>query len=139
MATIKESGQSYLEAQGQEARLLQTARADYNSNNEYNERHPDALADGDGQGKGTGDFQGHGWSVPDMTKPKDEMAYGNFNTSDGGNDCDHSAREVMTNRSIYGPGREYGRDIIPDTSLNVSDGQFNNAGRTKIAYICPVV
>lgn len=139
MATINENNQSYLELQGMEARKTQLAMSDYNRENEYNERHNDALADGDGQGKGTGDFAGHGWSVPDLTKPKGQINYSNFNTSDGGNDCDQQARKIMTARSLYGPEKQYGIDIIPNTSLNVSDGQYDGSQRSKIAYVCPVV
>lgn len=136
MATVKENGQSYLEMQGIEARNEQTQRSDYNREEEYNEFHPDALSDGDGKGKGTGDFGGHGHSVPDMTKDKHEMYYGNFNTSRGGNNCDVAARRTMLGRSLYSSDRQYGIDIVPDTSLNVADGQYD--GYTSgLAWVCP--
>ena len=138
MATITENGQSYLEIEGMSSRKEQTARSDYNSKDEYNEQHPDALATGDEQGKGTGDFGGHGWIVPDMTKPKSQMS-GLFNTEEGGNDCDYASRRVMTARSIYGPGREYGKDYVVDTSRNVLEGQYDGSQRIRVPYTCPVV
>lgn len=139
MATIKSNGQSYLEAEGIESRKEQTGRSDYNSNDPYQEKHKDALADGDSKGKGTGDFAGHGWSVPDMTKPKSEMAYGNFNTTDGGNDCDHMARNTMMNRSLYGPGKQYYYDLQIDTAMSRADGQYDGTERTRISYVCPIL
>lgn len=138
MATINDEGRSYLEIQGQEARQQQTAQSDYNQLNYYDEKHDDALATGDAQGKGTGDFGGHGYTVPDMTKPKEQMSYANFNTSDGGNDCDQSARAIMMARSIYGPNKQYGIDVVPDTSLNVADGQYDGTIHSRKSYICPV-
>lgn len=138
MATITENGQSYLEIEGILDRKEQTGRSDYQrETNEYNEQHPDALATGDEQGKGTGDFGGHGWIVPDMTVPKGQMS-GQFNTSEGGNDCDYNARNVMTSRSIYGPGREYGLDYKVDTTANVLDGQYDGSIPIRIPYTCPV-
>lgn len=74
-----------------------------------------------------------------MTKPKNQMAYGNFNTYAGGNDCDYTARETMLARSIYGPDRQYGVDVTVDTAANVSEGQYDGAGRARLPYPCPVV
>ena len=137
MATIKENGQSYLEQEALDLRHEQMARSDYNPTNEYNALHPDALADGDERGKGTGDIAGHGWIVPDMTKPKYQKS-GLFNTSDGGNNCDYAAREVMTARSIYGPGREYGIDIEVNTEANRNEGQYDGSvDPLKVPYACP--
>jgi len=134
--TIKENGQSYLETQGIEARHEQTSRSDYNQNDEYSEYHPDALSDGDGKGRGTGDFGGHGYTLPDMTKPKTQMAYGNFTTDRGGNSCDISARKAMLGRSLYNAENQYGIDIKPDTSINVADGQYD--GKTSgTVWVCP--
>jgi hypothetical protein len=138
MATIKENGQSYLEQEAIDLRHEQMGRSDYNPNNEYNEQHQDALSTGDDKGKGTGDFGGHGWIVPDMTKPSSQIG-GMFNTDDGGNNCDHSARSIMTARSLYGPGREYGMDIVVDTSMNVAEGQYDGAAPIRVPYSCPVV
>lgn len=139
MATVNSNNQSYLEMQGIDARTEQMARSDYNQSNEYNERHSDALANGDAQGKGTGDFGGHGFTVPDMTKPKDQISYSNFNTSGGGNDCDQKARNTMLARSIYNSSNQYGIDVVIDTSANVAEGQYNGAGRARLPYTCPIV
>ena len=138
MATITDNGQSYLEKEAISARHEQMGRSDYNPNNEYNEQHPDALFDGDEKGKGTGNFGGHGWIVPDMTKPKGQMS-DMFNVEDGGNDCDHSARNVMMARSIYGPGREYGIDYVVDTTQNRAEGQYDGSEPKRVPYSCPVV
>jgi hypothetical protein len=138
MATIKNDGQSYLEQEGIELRHEQTTRSEYNSNDEYNEQHPNALSTGDMQGKGTGDFGGHGWIVPDPTKPHAPTP-GMFNTEAGGNACDVKSRDVMTTRSIYGPGREYGIDIVPNTAKNRLEGQYDGGVPEKVPYICPVV
>lgn len=137
MATINSNGQSYLESQGIEARKEQMGRSDYNPNNKYSEKHSDALASS-GKGKGTGDFGGHGYTVPDMTKSKSEMNYKNFSTTGSGNECDQKAREVMTARNIYGPTNRYGIEVMPDTSKNVQDGQYDGSQMSKIAYLCPV-
>ena len=138
MATINDKGQSYLEIEGIDARREQMGRSDYNPSDEYSEMHQDAIADGDERGKGTGDFGGHGWIVPDMTKPHSQMS-GMFNTEDGGNNCDHAARAVMTERSIYGPGREYGRDYVVDTIANRVEGQYDSSERIRVPYTCPIL
>ena len=138
MATITEKGQSYLEKEAIDARKEQMGRSDYNPNDEYNEQHTDALATGDERGKGTGNFGGHGWIVPDMTKPHSQMS-GMFNTENAGNNCDQAAREVMTARSLYGPGREYGRDYVVDTIANRMEGQYDGSERVRVPYSCPVV
>lgn len=134
--TVKENGQTYLEAQAIEARHEQTSRSDYNRVEQYSEYHPDALGDGDEKGRGTGDHGGHGHTLPDMTKPKSQMAYGNFTTDRGGDACDVAARKAMLGRSLYNAQRQYGVDIVPDTSINVADGQFD--GKTSgLVHICP--
>lgn len=138
MATLTEKGQSYLEIEAIDLRHEQMGRSDYSPSDEYNEQHQDALATGDERGKGTGNFGGHGWIVPDMTKPKSQMS-GMFNTEDGGNNCDHSAREVMQARSIYGPGREYGVDFVVDTIANRMEGQYDGAEPIRVPFSCPVI
>lgn len=137
MATIKENGQSYLEQEALDLRHEQMARSDYNPNDEYSAQHQDALATGDEKGKGTGDFAGHGWIVPNMTIPRGQMS-GMFNTDEGGNDCDYAAREVMTARSLYGPNRQYGIDVMVNTSINREEGQYDGSvDPLKIPYACP--
>lgn len=138
MATLTENGQSYLEEEAIAARHEQMGRSDYNPNNEYSAQHKDALATGDERGKGTGDFGGHGFIVPDMSKPRNQRS-GMFNTENAGNDCDHSARKIMTERSIYGPGREYGVEYVVNTSANRAEGQYDGSERTRIPYKCPLL
>lgn len=137
MATLDKNMQSYLEKEAIDNRREQMARSDYGDDNEYNERNEDALATGDEKGKGTGNFGGHGWIAPDMTKPISQMSP-MFNTEEGGNNCDNAARDVMTQRSIYGPGREYSIDYVVDTTANRMEGQYDGAERIRVPYMCPV-
>jgi hypothetical protein len=136
--TINKEGQSYLEIEGMAARHEQTGRSDYNQSNEYNAQHQDALATGDEKGKGTGDFGGHGWIAPDMSKPKEQISP-MFNTDEGGNNCDNYLRDAMTARSNYGPGREYGIDYVVNTSANIMDGQYDSSEAIKLPYTCPII
>ena len=46
-----------------EERHVEEVRSDYNRENVYSVTHPDALATGDAQGKGTG-YGGHTFSLP---------------------------------------------------------------------------
>lgn len=143
MAMINENGQSYLEIEAIQARKEQMERSDYNQNNEYSESHPDALSTGDMRGKGTGNFGGPTYTVPDMNKPKSQIGGSGFNTEAGGNSCDVSAREIMTARSLYGPGRQYGlasmgADVYVDTTINRADGQYDGAVPKRLPYTCPV-
>jgi hypothetical protein len=136
--TINENGQSYLELDGITTRGVQTARSDYNRNNEYSEYHKDALGDGDGRGKGTGNYGGHGHSLPDMRKSKHDFYYGNFETSRGGDVCDVAARKTMLGRSLYNEQNQYGIDIVRDTSINRANGRFDiDAPSNGIVYVCP--
>ena len=65
MATY-ENGQSCLEKRGIEERSEEIVRSDYNQENPYGPTHPDAMSDGDAQGKGTG-HGGHTAWTPDCT------------------------------------------------------------------------
>ena len=53
MATII-NGVTCLENRGMEERHVEIARNDYNIEDQYGPTHPDAISDGDPQGKGTG-------------------------------------------------------------------------------------
>ena len=136
MATITNIGASPLEKEAINLRKDQTGRSDYNAANEYSEEHPDALADG-GKGRGTGDFGGHGWIRPDSSKPKGQMS-GMFNSDNAGNECDQTLRSVMTGRSLYGPGREYGECSV-DTTANRLAGQYDGSEPKRIPWSCPVI
>ena len=140
---INENGQSYLEVEAIQARKEQMERSDYNQNNEYSESHPDALSNGDIRGKGTGNFGGPTYTVPDMTKPKSEIGSSGFNTEAGGNSCDERARDVMTARSLYSPERQYGlasmgANVYVDTAVNRADGQYDGSNPKRLPYTCPV-
>ena len=52
---------SCLEKRSMEERHVEEVRSDYNRENVYSVTHPDALATGDAQGKGTG-YGGHTFS-----------------------------------------------------------------------------
>ena len=57
---------SCLEKRSMEERHVEEVRSDYNRENVYSVTHPDALATGDAQGKGTG-YGGHTFSLPNCS------------------------------------------------------------------------
>lgn len=100
-------------------------RNDYDTNNQYSATHPDALADGDKRGKGTG-HGGHTFWIPDCSGTLGVFNYSNFDTSpysNAGNDADNEARNTAMNRSLYTYERQYSAKLV-DTSLNVLEGQY---------------
>lgn len=108
-----------------DARHEQMVRSDYNRENQYNESHPDALATGDAQGKGTGS-SGHGHWLPDCNSAPNVFRYDNFDTDisfHAGNDTDNAARNEMLARSMYNQENIYDASAI-DTSANVAEGQY---------------
>lgn len=108
-----------------DARHEQIVRSDYNKDNQYNASHPDALATGDAQGKGTGS-SGHGHWLPDCNAEPNVFRYDNFDTDisfGAGNDADNAARNEMLARSLYNQDRIYDANAI-DTSANVAEGQY---------------
>lgn len=114
---------SCLEIYSMDARHEMETRSDYNRLNQYSANHPDALATGDRQGKGTG-HGGHGDWLPHCTSQIGMFDYSNFDTalsSGAGNDLDNQARNEMLTRSLYSPNNPYGK---VDTTLNVLEGQF---------------
>ena len=119
--------QTCLEKKGIDARHEQIVRNDYNISDEYSATHPDALSDGDAQGKGTG-HGGHTYSIPDCTKPT-VINYSNFDTENGGGLYDIEGRNGIGGRNFlltinkYNREDEYGAHLV-DTSLNVADGQI---------------
>lgn len=118
--------QTCLERRGIPARASALTRNDYSRHEEYSETHPDALSNGDPQGKGTG--QGHTHSVPNCNLVGAGINYSNFNTDGGGGQYDIEGRNEVGGRnrlmtiSIYNKENEYGQSL--DTSLNVADGQI---------------
>lgn len=129
--TINENGVSYLEKLGAEARHKQMSRSDYSREATY------SYDDAEKNGKAAGNRSGHGHTVPDMNAPK-TIYYGNFVTWKGGNECDTKAREIMQTRSLYSAERQYGIDIVLDTSANVAEGQYNGESK-RGTWQCPVV
>lgn len=117
--------QSCLEKRSIAERHVEEVRNDYNRENPYNSQHPDALATGDAQGKGTGS-SGHGFWLPNCNSQLGVFNYSNFDTDisfGAGNNADNAARNTAMTRSLYGPTNPYSANII-DTSANVMEGQF---------------
>jgi len=120
--------QTCLETKGISARNDSLVRNDYTRVNEYSAIHPDAISNGDPQGKGTG-HGGHTHSVPDCTAPS-TINYSNFDTVNAGGGLYDIAgrngvggRTFLKNISVYNETYEYGANLV-DTTLNVQDGQI---------------
>ena len=132
---ILENGQSCLENKGIDERSKEITRSDYNAENPYGATHPDAISDGDVQGKGTG-HGGHTAWLPDCSKPLNMIDYSNFDTFGGGGEYDIKGRnnvggrERSMARSLYNPENQYGADLI-NTSENIALGQFYIGQTTK--------
>jgi hypothetical protein len=111
-----------------EERHQEITRSDYNIENQYSVTHPDAISDGDAQGKGTG-HGGHTHFLPDCTKPTTTIDYSNFDTENGGGYYDIEGRNGISGRkramatSLYNKEEQYGPTMV-DTSANVADGQY---------------
>lgn len=144
MAQKLENGQTCLEIHGIEERNEEIVRNDYNIEDQYSVTHPDALSDGDSQGKGSG----HGGHV-DWTPycsdnaSKNMIDYKNFDTAyEDGNrigDCyDINGRNGIGGRIYsmlkckYGPEYQYGPALV-NTEENQNQGQVVVGYRTKIA------
>ena len=128
MATTLDNGQTCLEKRGMEERHQEITRSDYNIENQYGATHPDAISDGDAQGKGTG-HGGHTHFLPDCTKPTTTINYSNFDSENGGGYYDIEGRNGISGRkramatSLYNKEAQYGPTLV-DTSANVADGQY---------------
>ena len=128
MASTVENGQTCLEKRGMEERHEEITRSDYNIENQYGPTHPDAISDGDPQGKGTG-HGGHTHFLPDCTKPTTTINYSNFDSENGGGYYDIKGRNGISGReralaiSLYNKEIQYGPTLV-DTSANVADGQY---------------
>ena len=127
MATYA-NGQTCLERRGIEERNNEIVRSDYNIENQYGPTHPDAISDGDPQGKGTG-HGGHTAWLPDCTLPTNMIRYSNFDTENGGGLYDiegrngHSGRLKAMASSMYNKEFQYGADLV-NTSENIRQGQY---------------
>lgn len=126
----KNENQSCLEVKGIERRQEELVRNDYTREEEYNATHPDAISDGDPQGKGSG-YGGHTHYVPDCTKPESLIDYSNFDThsTNIGGSYDINGRNGVGGRnflkaiSVYNEEHQYGLNSV-DTTMNVQDGQI---------------
>lgn len=120
--------QSCLEKRGIEERKNEIVRSDYNIDNQYSASHPDAISDGDPQGKGT-NHGGHGAWLPDCTKPTGMIDYSNFDTINGGGLYDIEGRNDIGGRkramasSMYNQEYQYGANLV-NTEENVMQGQY---------------
>jgi hypothetical protein len=120
--------QSCLEKKGIEGRNEALVRNDYQNVNEYSAIHPDALSDGDPQGKGTG-YGGHTHSVPNCNLGSTMIDYSNFDTNGGGGLYDIEGRNgvggrnFLKNISLYNEANQYSATLV-DTTLNRQDGQI---------------
>lgn len=125
----KNNNQSSLEIKGIEKRQEGLVRNDYTKNDEYSQTHPDAISNGDPQGKGSG-HGGHTHYIPDNTVPQTLMDYSNFDTnaSNIGGSYDINGRNGVGGRnylkaiSKYNEESQYGPNSV-DESLNILDGQ----------------
>lgn len=128
MAKTIDNGQTCLEKRGMEERHEEITRSDYNIENQYGPTHPDAISDGDAQGKGTG-HGGHTHFLPDCTKPTTTINYSNFDSENGGGYYDIKGRNGISGReralaiSLYNKEEQYGAKLV-NTEKNVSDGQY---------------
>lgn len=114
--TIK-NGQTCLEARGNEQRKIEIARKHYSADDPYGYTHPDAISNGDPQGKGTM-HGGHTAFLPDCTKNKSEINYSNFDTFEGGGLYDiegrngHNGRKQAIASSLYNRDHQYGAMLV---------------------------
>lgn len=137
MSTINENGQTCLETRGITERNNEIVRSDYNSENQYNSNHPDAISNGDVMGKGVGGSHTH-W-LPDCTKPTNMIDYSNFSTDPTmqiGGLYDIEGRNGIGGRKrafaseLYNYENQYSANLI-NTAENVKQGQYYVGETTK--------
>ena len=122
--------QTCLEKNAISKRQEELVRNDYTRFDEYSETHPDALSNGDPQGKGSG-YGGHTHSVPNCDLPKGMIDYSSIDTRSEniGGSYDINGRNGIGGRnflkaiSLYNEENEYGINSV-DTTLNIEDGQI---------------
>lgn len=119
--------QSCLEKRGKDERDKEIIKSDYNNlnkENNYSSSHPDALSNGDAQGKGSS-HGGHKYWKPHYyngnTNFKNTINYDNFDTSiesniggcydiNGRNNIGGRVNSIQTN--IFNSNYQYSADII---------------------------
>lgn len=122
-----ENGQTCLEKRGIEEREKEIVKNDYTLDDQYSAVHPDAVSDGDVQGKGTM-HGGHTHYLPDCSKDRNYIDYSNFDTANGGGKYDIDGRNGVGGRkkslaiSMYNAEHQYGANLI-NTSENRANGQ----------------
>lgn len=117
--------QTCLENRSIQERHDELAASMYQNTNGYDASHPNALADGDSKGKGTGS-SGHTHSLPNCNIQPNVFDYSNFATDisfNAGNSDDRNARIQALTRTLFTQNNPYSANMI-DTSLNVLEGQF---------------
>lgn len=123
--------QSCLEIVSMKERHVEIARNQYTSENPYEAGHPDATADGDTRGKGTG-FGGVRHWLPDCTSYMgvSTFRYDDFDTNTSveggpGNKCDREMRRISLVRSKYSHETPYSKELI-STRANQLEGQYTS-------------
>ena len=123
--------QTCLEKRGITARNEHLVRNDYNKDDYYYVGHPDAISNGDPQGKGSQTIKGHTHSTPDCNKFGAGIDYSNFDTSDNvgglydieGRPGLNGGRNYLKAISVYNSDNQYNKAIV-DTIENQLDGQI---------------
>ena len=118
-----QNGQTCLEVNGIEERNQEVVRNEYNTTNDYNSGHENAISNGDKKGKGNGS-NGHTHYLPDCSKPKTYIDYSNFDTYseaggiydiEGRNDVGGRQKNIMMSK--YNAKNQYGAHLV-NTSKN---------------------
>ena len=155
MATLP-NGQTCLENIGLQHRPVLLNKNEYQKEEEYNDKHPNAIADGDGRGRGT-EHGGHSHSQPDCTvaeyigehfqspiNPQIDTSFESGPNSTGGGDCvdvyglpgsSPTGRNRLLGLNVYDYENEYGMDYV-DTHRNRDDGQFVVGFNQKTPIVC---
>jgi hypothetical protein len=153
------NGQSCLENIGLTHRPILLMKNEYqHTENEYSSNHQNAIADGDGRGRGT-QHGGHTHTAPDCAKaeyigehfqsPIDAQIDSDLHSGPngtGGGDCidvngrpnlAHSGRVGLLSLNNYNALQEivYGPEYVI-TEQNVNDGQYVVGLRPKMNIVC---
>ena len=97
--------QSKLEKNGIEERKNEILKSDYNIEDQYSATHKNALATGDGKGRGDGKGGHTHWS-PNISQTSG-YKNDNFYTEEGGNSYDVEERKIEMNHNLYTAENDY--------------------------------
>ena len=118
---------SCLETRAVSARQSLLVKNNYSTVNKYDASHPDAIADGDAKGRGTGQGMGQMW-LPHCTSQINVFNYSNFNTDYTqiliGNSTDIQARDYAVSHSLYNAAHPYSENLY-EMEANALDGIYN--------------